>query len=85
MSGSIQAELGRLANGGASYPSGMAWKGEAAAANAWCGTSGYSVVGALNVKAGNTQPNWRALAGVANQLALTTGLPACEALRRIAS
>lgn len=44
------------------------------AANVWAGTTGLSLVGALNVEAGNTLPNYRDLAGVLNQLAGTTGL-----------
>lgn len=42
------------------------------AANIWAGTTGRDMVGALNVKAGNTV--YRELAGVLNQLAGTTGL-----------
>lgn len=45
-----------------------------AAANIWAGTTGKDLVGALNIRAGNTFPNWRDLAGVLNQLAGTTGL-----------
>lgn len=44
------------------------------AANVWAGTTGLELVHALNVKAGNTLPNFRELAGVLNQLAGTTGL-----------
>lgn len=47
---------------------------EAGAANDWAGTTGLSTVGALNVQAGNTLPEYRELAGVLNQLAGTTGL-----------
>ena len=39
------------------------------AANVWAGTTGLSIVGALNVKALNVLPNYRELAGVLNQLA----------------
>lgn len=45
-----------------------------AAANIWAGTVGKDLVGALNIRAGNTAPNWRELAGVLNQLAGTVGL-----------
>jgi hypothetical protein len=41
----------------------------AGAANVWAGTTGLSLVGALNVKALNTLANYRELSGVANQLA----------------
>jgi hypothetical protein len=44
------------------------------AANVWAGTSGLDLVEALNIKALNTLPNYRDLAGVLNQLAGTTGL-----------
>ena len=44
------------------------------AANVWAGTSGLALVGALNVVAGNTFPNYKELAGVLNQLAGTDGL-----------
>lgn len=44
------------------------------AANVWAGTTGLGIVGALNVKALNVQPNWLGLAGVLNQLAGTTNL-----------
>lgn len=44
------------------------------AANVWAGTSGLALVGALNVHAGNTLPEYRELQGVLNQLAGTSGL-----------
>jgi hypothetical protein len=44
------------------------------AANIWAGTTGLQLVGALNVKAGNTPPDYRDLAGVLNQLAGTANL-----------
>jgi hypothetical protein len=44
------------------------------AANIWAGTTGRPLVGALNVKAGNTFPQWKELQGVLNQLAGTSGL-----------
>ena len=46
----------------------------AGAANLWAGTTGLSLVGALNVRAGNVQPNYLELQGVLNQLAGTSGL-----------
>ncbi len=85
MSGSLEAELNRLARGGATYPSGMEWKSMLGAANAWAGTTGNDILGALNIKAGNAKPNWRDLGGVCNQLAATTDLSPPEALRRRAS
>lgn len=56
---------------------------DAAAANAYAGTTGLEVVGALNVAAGNTLPNYRELQGVLNQLAGTTGLGVDEAASKI--
>lgn len=45
------------------------------AANVWAETpAGTSLVAALNIKAGNSLPNYRELAGVLNQLAGTVGL-----------
>lgn len=46
------------------------------AANVYAGTSGLDLVGALNVAAGNTAPNYLSLDGVMNQIAGTTGLSA---------
>jgi hypothetical protein len=54
------------------------------AANVWAGTTGLDLVGALNMKALNTRPNYLALAGVLNQLAGTTGFEVDEAAARIA-
>lgn len=85
MSGSVNAELNRLANGGAAYPTGMAWRGILSAANVWAGTTNLDLLGALNVKAGNTSPNLRDLNGVCNQLAGTVGLEAPAALKARAS
>jgi len=56
---------------------------DAGAANGWAGTSGLSLVGALNVKALNTLPTYQDLNGVLNQLAGTTGLGPADAARRI--
>jgi hypothetical protein len=53
------------------------------AANLWAGTSGMTVTGALNVKAGNTLPAYLELLGVLNQLAGTSGLGTQEAAASI--
>ena len=53
------------------------------AANVYAGTIGREVVGALNVAAGNSLPDYRDLAGVLNQLAGTTGLGVDEAASQI--
>lgn len=55
----------------------------AGAANVWAATTGLELVHALNVKAGNTLPNFKELAGVLNQLASTTGFEVDEAAARI--
>lgn len=44
------------------------------AAQIWANAPFASLVGALNIKAGNSLPNYRELAGVLNQLAGTKGL-----------
>lgn len=79
------AELNRLANGG-TYPAISAWKADNAAANAWAGTTGLDVQGALNRKAGKTDPKtFLDINGICNLLASTSDLEAPEALRRISS
>lgn len=52
------------------------------AANVWAGTTGYSLLGALNMKAGNARGSWVGMRAVCNQLAGTTGngVNACAAL-----
>ena len=85
-------ELNRLANGGATYPPYTDYLDEAAAARAWAAAQTVDLgevtdtVGVLNLIAGNTvQSAWKALAGVCNQLASTTGLEPAAALREVAS
>lgn len=55
----------------------------AGAANVYAGTTGLETVGALNVAAGNSLPDYRELAGVLNQLAGTSGLGVDEAASEI--
>jgi len=74
------AELNRLANGG-TYPALHDYVDDAKAANTFAGTTGLDVVGALNVKAGNTRPNYKDLRGVCNQLGGTTDKAPAAALR----
>lgn len=76
-------ELNRLANGGLDYPPITQYVDICEAANIWAGTTKKDIVGALNIKAGLTQINWKNLAGVCNVLAGTTGLEAAAALRTI--
>ena len=74
------AELNRLANGG-TYPAIQSYVDATQAANTWAGTTGLDLVGALNVKAGNTRPNYKDLRGVCNQLGSTTDKAPAAALR----
>jgi hypothetical protein len=81
---SITAELNRLANDG-DYPVRTAFIAEQGAANAWAGTVGKGLIGALNYKAdASRQPNnFKNLNAICNELASTTGLSAVDALRTI--
>jgi len=80
------AELNRLANGG-TYPARTSFKDSKGAANAWAGTSGLGIIGALNKKAsaGRAPSAYKALNGICNELAGTTNKSAVDALRTIAS
>jgi len=81
----FSAELNRLANGG-TYPAVLSWKADNLAANTWAGTTNLDVQGALNRKAGKTDPKtFLDINGVCNLLASTSNLEATEALRRISS
>lgn len=54
------------------------------AANVYAGTTGLGIVGALNIKAGITNPsNYLELQGVLNYLASTSGYGVNEAAARI--
>lgn len=81
---SFASELNRLANGG-TYPAISAYLAPTQAANVYAGTTGLSMVGALNKKAdANRQPNnYKALGGICNELAGTTDLSPVDALRSI--
>jgi hypothetical protein len=81
--GDVIAELNRLANGGVTYRTDDQVQGSGGAANAWAGTVGLDVVGALNAKAGVTGQNRQDLDGICNQLAGTSGLAAPAALAAI--
>lgn len=80
-------ELNRLANGGSSYPAKSAYLDEQGAASKWAGlTTPMAVQGALNYKYGTTDPKlYKAVTGICNALAGTTGLDAVTALRQVAS
>jgi hypothetical protein len=81
---SFTSELNRLANGG-TYPALTAYQAPTAAANAYAGTTGLALVGALNKAAdANRQPDdYKALGGICNELAGTTDLSPTDALRSI--
>jgi hypothetical protein len=74
---SLTAELNRLA--------GTTGLDEQGAANAWAGTTGKAIIGALNYKVSSsrTADKFKDLDGVCNELAGTTGLAAPAALRSI--
>ena len=80
------AELNRLANGG-TYPARTAFQDEQGAANAWAGTTGLGLVGALNYKAdsGRQPDDYKGLKAICNELAGTTGKSAVDALRTLDS
>jgi hypothetical protein len=79
---SLTAELNRLANGGAAYPSPDAFLDTAGAANAWAGTSGLHLQGALNAK---NSTSGLGITACLNALAGTTGLGPAAAAAQIAS
>jgi hypothetical protein len=81
---SFASELNRLANGG-TYPALSAYVAPNQAANVYAGTTGLSMVGALNKKAdANRQPkDYKALGGICNELAGTSSLSPVDALRSI--
>lgn len=75
---SLQYNLNRKIDGtnGVVLTQPSTWLGTLAAANAWAGTSGRGLVGALNQKAspGRVESAYKGLQGVLNELAGTTGL-----------
>lgn len=77
----LNGELNRLAG----ITSVSAFKAPQGAANAYAGTTGLGIVGALNYKADSTrQPSaYKGLNAVCNELAGTTGKSAVDALRSI--
>ena len=81
---SFTSELNRLANGG-TYPALLSYTAPTQAANVYAGTTGLALVAALNKKAdANRQPNdYKALGGICNELAGTSGLSPTDALRSI--
>jgi hypothetical protein len=80
----LTSEMNRVANNG-TYPAMTAYKAIVGAANAWAGTSGLGLIGALNIKAdsGRQPNNYKGLNAVCNEIAGTSGLSAVDALRSI--
>ena len=78
------SELNRLANSG-TYPALTAYLAAPGAANDYASTTGKALIGALNLAADATrQPNnFKALGGICNELAGTTGKSPTDALRSI--
>jgi len=88
----LNDELNRLANGGATYPALVDYKDMAGAAQAWAGATGAALgkvtdlVGVLNIIAGiGDRTNMLDVAGVCNLLGGTTGFEPAAALREVAS
>ena len=88
----LNDELNRLANGGATYPSYTDYKDQAGAAQAWASAKAVSLgkvtdlVGVLNLIGGITaRPNMLDVAGICNYIAGTTGLEPAAALRQVAN
>ena len=87
----LNDELNRLANGGATYRDVANMVDMALAARQWAAARGVTItltdtVGVLNQIAGITpQAKFLAFNGVCNYIAGTTWLPAAAALRQVAS
>ena len=88
----LNDELNRLANGGATYPSYTDYKDQAGAAQAWASAKSVTLgkvtdlVGVLNIIGGITnRPSMLDVAGICNYIAGTTGLEPAAALREVAN
>ena len=88
----LNDELNRLANGGATYPSYTDYKDQAGAAQAWAGAKSVALgkvtdlVGVLNIIGGiNDRPSMLDIAGICNLIAGTTQLEPAAALREVAN
>ena len=81
----LRDELNRLANGG-TYPPLTSYLGEKGAANKWAAVTGYELQGALNRKAGKTDPStFLDIQAVCSLLAGTpTTMTAIDSLRTMA-
>ena len=88
----LNDELNRLANGGATYPAYTDYRDQAGAAKAWASAKGKALgkvtdlVGVLNIIGGITnRTNMLDVAGICNKIAGTTGLERAAALREVAN
>ena len=88
----LNDELNRLANGGATYPTLVNYRDQAGAAQAWAKAKGKTLgkvtdlVGVLNIIGGITnRTNMLDVAGICNKIAGTTGLEPAAALRQVAN
>jgi len=88
----LNDELNRLANGGATYPSYTNYYDQAAAAQRWAAAKGKALgkttdlVGVINIIGGITnRTQMLDIAGICNKIAGTTGLEPAAALRQVAN
>lgn len=88
----LNDELNRLANGGATYPGYASYLDQAGAAQAWAAAKSVSLngitdlVGVINYIGGITdRPSMLDIAGICNRIAGTTGLEPAAALRQVAN
>lgn len=87
----LNDELNRLANGGATYRLMTEMVDKALAARQWAASRGTTItltdtVGVLNQIAGITdEKNFLDFSGICNYIAGTSGIPAAAALRQVAS
>jgi len=88
----LNDELNRLANGGATYPTYTNYKDQAGAAQAWAAAKSVALgkttdlVGVINIIGGITnRTNMLDIAGICNKIAGTTGLEPAAALRQVAN
>lgn len=88
----LNDELNRLANGGATYPTYTDYKDQAGAAQAWAAAKSVTLgkttdlVGVINIIGGITsRPQMLDIAGICNYIAGTTGLEPAAALRQVAN
>ena len=88
----LNDELNRLANGGATYPSYTNYLDQAGAAKKWASAKSVTLgkvsdlVGVVNYIGGITnRTNMLDIAGICNKIAGTTGLEPAAALRQVAN